>query len=1418
MGYKVKFDNGQTVEFDREPTPEDIEEAHASITKGPAKLDSQMSKIAGAGEAILGVGSSFLAAPAQGLRALGELAGGADLNTALERSESSAEALTYQPRTQTGKGITEGVMNTLRDYQQEVGNKFAGDQARLNQQRMNKGTLSAADLAAENTERAFGEVVGGIYAPGLVAPSRKTNAPAAPKAPVKKPVDKLEALKQQLETPEVKPEAEINVAADVARLHDQAIVDKLKDIDKELSFKEDLDLLDSGSKEMVAQGKLNERQTVMEQDVARQAGLDFNAAERARQEAAPTGAKELAAEQAVDAHPFVQKAVERVTKQEELIIKLTEQVKKGRAQAATLAREVKNLENFELALEKTRANVQKGTGEGASGGKQPVPFSFGGKGGKQRGAVNPDVFREGFEKIVEGVGKVTYHIKSRPSDTLPMVDVVAKLGKEKVGEYSFYSKEHDLVAAGAATDPSFRHQGIAKGAYKAVAELGNDIVPSGLQTKEGKAMWEGFKRNGLADPNGRGYIPKGQRGALLIDPSQSKQGKFLEDSPALKLPTIIPERLTIDQVKEISKAVPDVEQNAVQRFINLGTKGGIYQGLKTDHPIVKYTYEHFSEADRLARGDIQSNVHDKLGPATRLLEKGAERVDTWDAVNLGDMIEKQITPEQMRASGYSEKQIAYVETHRAVMDAALEAGNRARKVAGMKPITKRQGYAIMKMTGDYRQMIYKLDENGDRVIVGAVGSNFRPLLKHRAKQFMEQGYELGEVKYHGGVPRHKGSAQESLAQVLEIIAKDDPNVAEFIKVMEEISINEAYSFMNARKHTLAKKGIFGMEGRKTDEGISPKLLRKLAEKNADEGLQAQLDYAEVMFKWGRMSEAVEKVGPVLADATIDAPNAKLWAEHYVQNALGYNPSKMGHYLEQAIAEGLGSKYNIIPGQPGYSVVRSGMALARKSVNTVLLSLDPIFNLTNVVQPFKAMPGMMAYLQGKGLAKDFDFGTGYLYLGKAALTSWRARTKQPLTEVEAGAFSYAKTHRVYGSDLVEQSNRGKKDFGYKVDKVANFALSNIESGTRELMFLSMTEMLHKNGLSVKNGLYEAAHNLTDMAMNNYSAVERPPMYNAAGPLGDMAVNLSSFKHNELSRIALFARQIAEEKTAKPLLAELATQIAYAGVKGVVAYEAADYLYRFITKKLGKPDSLSLAVIRMSEAAGREVNKLTGAKKDGLGDASYALSHGGFSLLGLDMSKRLGLGHVVGDNAIDIAFPGGSKLVDIGAAGAKAISDPTEMNAKRFASEVVPRPFATNMDLEWFSKGEQGANKRTLEAGVKRTPLDMAAKRLGGTGIHESVEKEKLYQTQAIKQAYADRRIKPLEHARDELFSTGKVSEETVKAYLKPEGDINTLMSDISRMAKEQKIPAKDRELLKATMSRSITSLRHAQRLKEVYEDK
>jgi hypothetical protein len=1430
----------------------------------------------------------------------------------LEAYSNSALGKVLAPQTDTGKWIEEKIGHAIEGIKDDFGTLAT------------ETNREDAPEWAKTAKRGWSAGMSAMPEASMVLPmlGSRARAQQAPKPngkgldakalidAAKEPADRpKQPLDINLEGMEQGAKLEGRVARDVGSMHDLEIQRKLLELDETLTQQEKA----VAAKQLEAQAAIEQRRVQMEQEVAQRAGLDFNAAERARQEQAPTGYQEhlqgqagdraiaataeglqdpataaqrgIRAEgipetrrgeetlyvdpnkqvfrgdpaepnamlglerqkeaarnnlqhgittkrgqpmdlltqeslrasregpqvgpmdlmqnqflqelkgQAVENHPFVRKAVEKVTKQEELIIKLKEQVQDGRATTSQLVRAVRDLENLETALEKVTANVQKGVSEG----QKPAPFNF----KRQGGAINPEVFKEGFEKTVEGVGNITYKVRGRGgNDALPMVDVVAMMGKDKIGEYSFYTKKDNLVAAGAETAKEFRNLGVAKGAYKAVASLGNDIVPSGLQTAAGKKMWEGFNKGGTASEGMIKSPGNKQRGALLIDPKKENEGKFLSDNPALKL-EVVPTKLKAEDVIEMSKGMKDVDQNGLQKLLNEFTKGGIYQTLKTHNPVVRFFNERITEADRLSRGDIQREVHDKLGPATRAMSK-REKAEIWEVINQADLKKLELTEEQLRQFGANDKQIAYWKTHREVMDVGFKSINRARKEAGLEPIDRRIAYAAMKSTGDYRRLVYKLDENGKPgAVVGIIGSNAKWLLDKRVKLMEEKGYSkdkgysVGEERYFGGVPKQAGSAQQALMHTLEVLAKDDPRIAEFMKTLDEITTNEAYSFLNMKKHTLGKKGVFGMEGRKD---------WATAEQNAHDGMQAQLDYMESALKWGRLSEAVSEVKPILSNESINMPQAKAWAENYMKNALGYNPSKLGHLLEQAMAEGMR------PTGVGYSNVRSGVALARKTVNTLLLGLDPGFWLTNVVQPMRAMPGMKAYLVSKGLDANFDFGTGWSYLSKAGIIEAKAKFGGKLTDVEQGAYNYAKSHHVYGSDLVEHSNRASKDFGYRVDKVGNFVASNVESATRQMMFFAFTDMLHQNGLSVKNGLYEAAHNLTDMTMNNYSPMERPNIYNHMGPVGDISANLSSFKHNEISRVALLARQLSEEKSARPILAELAASVAFAGLTGTLAFQEADYIYQWITKKMGKPDSLTLRAIKLSEDA---------ADKVGLkGNNRYALSHGGFSMLGIDMSKRLGLGNAVSDGATDALFPGGGKLLDIGAAGVEAAVHPSEMNAKRLAREVMPRPGASNMDLEWFSKenGRLGLNKNTLEAQVRRTPGDMMAKRFGFTGIHESVEKDKLYNANKIAMGYAELREPALNRAKEELFLNGKVSKETVQDYIKHQGDVKTLAADLSRISKKMNIPAKDRELLRASMSRSISSLEHAKRLSELYENK
>jgi hypothetical protein len=1190
------------------------------------------------------------------------------------------------------------------------------------------------------------------------------------------------------------------------------------------------------------QNEITARQKVLEQEVAQKQSLDFNAAEIARREAAEVpGLKEFNENQRfqdvtrkVAEDQRVLKAEERVNKAEELYLKVAHAMEEGKATKEHMKRIEKDLKEFEKRLEWVKSNVEYEYMTNARKGnriKSDTPYS------RQRGAINPEVFKEGFEKIKAFGDNMILKASSKGGFlTIEAVKDGKRLGSVMYDRTNKYDAptHQNLTAPMVGVNPEARGQGIATKMYKFAAELGNDVVKSKMTTDAGRQMWEGFEKRGLAKDGvivGDRKIPVrqptqaelnlkrvmsedakthigGMFGHPPMGPGRRQAGYILLEGKKKKALSNLASKLDIeDKLGEIAHSqwtpeeavkqamgAKDVDQNLLQRVINFGTKGGLYQALKTKNPLVRYTYEQIAQSDRLSRADIRDAVHRELAPAMREMSR-KEQGEIWTLIDLADLNQKSLDLEMLARNGFNEKQLRFVEVHRKEMEKGYAAINKASAAAGKPPIDHRVAYAAMRATGDYRRLVY--DEKGGKV-VGVLGSDLRARVNNLAKNMEAKGYYVGEERYFGGMPRERGSANQAFMSAIEVLAEKDSRVQEFVDVLNEIRTTEVYNFLNAKTHTMQKRGVDGMEGRKSWLD---------AEENAREGFKAQLNYLEASLKWGHLSEAAQNIKKVLDAKEVKMPNAKKWSEDYLYNALGFNPSEMGRSIEQAVA-------NIFKETGvGYSIGREAMAGARKVTNALLLGLNPRFWATNVVQPFQAMPAMKALLISRGLDAGFDMATGYSYLAHGGATAMKKNTGLKLDAFEKAAVKYANDNHVYGSDMIEHSNKVRKDVGFYAEKASNAVAGSIESTSRQVVFYGFAHMLKENGMKVGDGLFEAAHNLTDMAMNNYSAVERPKMYSAMGPVGDLAVNLQSYKHNELSRLSFFVREAAENKSLRPIATQLATSLVFGGIMGMIAFEEADLLYKMISKHVfKKPDSLTNMVIRMSEGIHRD----SGGKIP-----PYVASHGVFSMMGVDLSRSLGLTDVAPDSAMDVLFPGGSKLGEIAGAGYDAAKSPTEMNMKRFGRAVAPIGVQGVLDNQWFTKdaGEKGrlsVKPKNLEGQAYRNKTDSMVKNFGFVGINESVQKQKTYNVEKIATDYADLRQGPLSKMRDELFAKGTISKETIQDYLKYRGSFDTIQGDLNRYAMQQNMSAAELSLLQSTASSSVASMEKARDYMEMFK--
>lgn len=883
------------------------------------------------------------------------------------------------------------------------------------------------------------------------------------------------------------------------------------------------------------------------------------------------------------------------------------------------------------------------------------------------------------------------------------------------------------------------------------------------------------------------FNTKKQSGGVLFDWKKKNEVEQLSKIAGIKdkLAAFVPTEMDAEGTIELAKQGKDVDQNLAQRVVNQFTKGGLYQAEKTGNPIVKFTVDKVLNADRKARADVRDYIHDSLAPAMRKLST-QEMIDVAAVLNQADMDQIPVDSNFLRQYGFSDKQIAFAEAHRNTMDKAFEALNKAREAMGKPPVDKRISYAAMAATGDFRKLVYKMD--GDtKEVVGVIGANTRRGLQAIEKKLQGKDYIFGEERYAGGTKKGASDVQ-AIMDVLEHLSENNPATKDFLDVLSDLKAQDAYNFVNMSKHTKQKKGVFGMEGRKQWESDL---------QNAKDFMDAQLKYAESALRWGHLSEAATEVKKVLA-SDVDQPNAKKWAEGYFNNALGLNPSETGRSFEKAM-DSFWKETGV-----GKTIPSNIQQYSRKVVNTLLLGLNPAFLATNVVQPLMAMPAMNAFLKGRGLDENSLITLGYDSMAEGWFTMAKERLGG-MSSLEQAAAKYAKDNHVFGTDLVDTSSVSRRNAEYYLDKTGNFLASNVESGTRKMMYYGFVHMLDKNGMGKEFGL---AQNLTDIAMNNYSPVERPNIFNVLGPVGDMAANLSSFKHNELSRLALFAREIGKEKSATPLLIQLGTGVAAAGITGAIGFAEADWLYRQITKAMGKPDSLTNVVFKFSES-------MAGSTK-----SPYALSHGVFSYLGLDLSKRLGVSDVVPNSVGEALFPGGSKLVDVAGAGLSAMGDPSELNMKRLAREVAPGAITGPMDREWFSKetpqGELALNRRTLEGQVIRTEADKMAKNFGFMGVNESVQKQKLWDLKQQGIGYSELRSAVVKKMAEQMFTKGKFEPALIDNYIKYEGDLKTLETELENKVKKQEMSAVDALKLKAMAAKRIPQLYQGQRVMESFQ--
>lgn len=1093
-----------------------------------------------------------------------------------------------------------------------------------------------------------------------------------------------------------------------------------------------------------AQDILDERQKQMEFEVARTARPELNAAELQRREAAPTGYAEHLASQ------------EEAAKQQR-------QARDSEMAKAAGAGEQASLFEPHTNMHRAYEEVFAQTPEG----------------------VRPFTFNE-FKETLENLAKEPGTAFNLPEDM-----------KTAYQDYLNHpgGGQGDLFGA---------HEVLQSTSHKTWGEM----TPQ-EKAKATRALNKLKSQKGGMDPEMFKVLGKAivESGALkgVHDTQQltaAKALQFTPTNPLNKVPGIGDKLREVgnamikspDEAVTLAKTAPDVSQNMVQKGANALTKGGIYLKAKVNNPVVHYGVDRFLDAENVARADVTEKLNNNYLGALRELST-AERTKAFEVLNLADKHQVEITPAMMQKYGLSDKVQVFIDMHQHTMADVLKSINEAREFVGKKPIVAREAYSAMNMTGDFRKVVYKMVD-GKQEVVGVIGANTKNIGK-RSLSALEKNVlakdptlQFGPLQDMSKTSRSaRGTPHEAFQDVLATLGEDNPSIKEFVETLRQVANDDPSNYLGMQKHTMQKKGVFGMEGRKFWEST---------EENARAFFENQVPYIESGLTWGHLSKAAKDVNDVIRNPEVvkNQSNAIRLVDDYMQNALGINPSRMGKAVDDVMNATFGA-FGIGP-----SVPRAAMGYARLAANTAMLSLSPAFLTLQLIQPITAMPAMAAFLRGRGGAtKMTAFGYGNMAEGSLALI--KDQLGQKLSPVMEGAIKYAKDNHVYATDMVQHSNQISKGVEYYTSTVAQAPAAALETGTRSMVYMGLVSMLHESGLTPKQGLYQQAHRFTDMAMVNYSALEKPAIYNALGPIGSLAYNLKSFGHNEISRWALFARELGNDANAMPILTQMATTIAIAGVMGLPFFSQWEMIYDYITKKMGTPRSLSLDVMDASKSVGKALGP----------NGTYALSHGAPTMLGVDLSTRTGLGDVLPSSATDAAFAGGGKLFEMGKATGRAVLNPSEENLKSAAINLAPPVLQGPMDVAWYQKNGMAYSKNPekLKPTAVRNDTDVLLKKIGFTGINESAQKQKMYQQAQLDTAYTEFRSAAMQTIAQDLFRNRPIDQKTLDKYFKTgQGDPKTFETELNRLAIEQNMSPQDYLLLRQAASNKIPQLRSLQR--------
>lgn len=836
----------------------------------------------------------------------------------------------------------------------------------------------------------------------------------------------------------------------------------------------------------------------------------------------------------------------------------------------------------EIATELGRDAAQLKIQNGTEAPRAPT-YRFG---NKQRGTINPEVFKEGFEKIkdivtkgLEGVRLVAYSDNGK-------LNVAALEGKRPVALVEFSPKGANIESNYInINDKTFRGKGLSDEMYKFASELGNDVKASDVQTEGGRKMWDQFQKNGTA--TGQRRIAKGQRGSIGFFGKEPFE-KFSEQMRQ-QIPDITPEELktawedkqskqNVSNAKKVAGNISPSLKKSLAAFNDVSLEDAV-SAIKFDIDNPKadlgYIRNNILARGRLGFEKIQNEglkaglaymvgLRDQARITANTTLHGNEglltqfrKIEKWFSPGEAAEVIKQRIEAQFNPDYQFNLNPRQMKIHEQMNKMFEDYKTRFETVLG-KPLHTVANYFPSLFYGDFATKI--LDKDG-RLVAWVTENSARELKDATAHVLSDlgEGFSASDPIYRKDIKRTGFQGKTGLAEyfdsMLELLSSDDAIVQKAQQSVQNVINKRAFQTRQTQNRFKFKSGVMGAEGNKA---------WKTDRENYYAAKQVLENYVRGAEDWFANMESAKFLNTIKEQAP-ESKNTYNILQSYFEDikGTGHATLEMLQELDNATANA-----TINGGASGAlaSAMRGifGTNTSRKAANILIKNWvgnwNPIMMSQNSLQPVRVLTKLVD-MAANGGSKDV---ISPMILGfMDSLLDGISYTGNKVAKTELSEnMKYQLKHEVVKPSLVESEGKTKAGhYGEKV--VVSGGILTTEAFARSTTFNVFKRYIENSGYDSSKAL-ELSKNLTHDYQVNYETYARAGLINKTGSIGEMAGRLQSFKINELTQLANYIKTLEQTKNPLPLATALSISIAMAGVSGMIGMDVAEGIYGILVK--------------------------------------------------------------------------------------------------------------------------------------------------------------------------------------------------------------------------------------------------------------